>query len=507
MALGSSAQSGHLTVGSSTYIALSSQLGVQITAAGRIGQVIRGAASQTANLQEWQNSAGTSLAHVTSIGSLRLPSIGSTASGQATMSTGNSGGFAIFAVNAANKPFMIQGAASQTANLQELQSNASVVLGGRNANAQIFTGSTAPLTTAVGGATTAASGDGTTATLTTTSNHNLAVGDRITVAGVTPTGYNGTFIVTAAATNSVSYANATTGAQTVAGTVSVDAQSSVTARSAGTIGMIVRGAASQSANLQEWQNSAGSVLCSINSTGRVIATYGVTVAADIVLGNGGVNTTAENVYTYRVTPNTGTPTVPVMVVRLRPSQTANIQEWQDSSSNILARVDYLGNIIAPARVYVGVGATAITSTKLPVVIDNTTFVGVVIRGSASQTGNLQEWQNSAGTILTRVSSNGSIFGGGNITANNGIIAANGFATLNLENSGGYLSMYKGTAAAANPGANQAKLYFRDGTTAGTLKLAVRAGTAGVETTLIDNIDQTGTDTSLLGVKFIDGGSA
>ena len=67
----------------------------------------------------------------------------------------------------------------------------------------------------------------------------VAVGDRITVAGITPTGYNGTYIVTAVSNTSpfsVSYANTTTAAQTVAGTVSVDAQASITARSAATTG-------------------------------------------------------------------------------------------------------------------------------------------------------------------------------------------------------------------------------------------------------------------------------
>lgn len=45
------------------------------------------------------------------------------------------------------------------------------------------------------------------------------VGQTIVVAGVTPTGYDGTYAVTACTTVSVSYANATTAAQTVAGTV------------------------------------------------------------------------------------------------------------------------------------------------------------------------------------------------------------------------------------------------------------------------------------------------
>ncbi|CAB5219962.1 hypothetical protein UFOVP231_22 [uncultured Caudovirales phage] len=71
-------------------------------------------------------------------------------------------------------------------------------------------------------ATLTASGNGTTATLTyaTPNTPIYAVGDIITVAGVTPTGYNGTYTVTASSAGSVSFANATTGSQTVAGTVS-----------------------------------------------------------------------------------------------------------------------------------------------------------------------------------------------------------------------------------------------------------------------------------------------
>jgi len=71
-------------------------------------------------------------------------------------------------------------------------------------------------------ATTGASGNGTTATLTfvTPNTPVYTVGTQITVSGVTPSGYNGTYTVTASSNGSVSYANTTTGAQTVAGTIS-----------------------------------------------------------------------------------------------------------------------------------------------------------------------------------------------------------------------------------------------------------------------------------------------
>ena len=50
-----------------------------------------------------------------------------------------------------------------------------------------------------------------------------------------------------------------------------------------------------------------------------------------------------------------------------------------------------------------------------------------------------------------------------------------------------MTMVRQSAASSNPGALLARLYFRDGTTTGTLKLVVRAGAAGAETTIFDNI--------------------
>ena len=69
-------------------------------------------------------------------------------------------------------------------------------------------------------ATTAATGNGTTATLTFSAATGApAVGSTIVVSGVTPAGYNGTYTVTASTNTTVSYLNATTAAQTVAGTI------------------------------------------------------------------------------------------------------------------------------------------------------------------------------------------------------------------------------------------------------------------------------------------------
>jgi len=69
--------------------------------------------------------------------------------------------------------------------------------------------------------TTGASGTGSIATLTfaTQSIVPFTIGESITISGVTPSGYNGTYTVTNCTTSSVSFANTTTGSQTVAGTI------------------------------------------------------------------------------------------------------------------------------------------------------------------------------------------------------------------------------------------------------------------------------------------------
>jgi hypothetical protein len=60
------------------------------------------------------------------------------------------------------------------------------------------------------------------------------------------------------------------------------------------------------------------------------------------------------------------------------------------------------------------GATAVvyagSGTHVMVTAQSSTAIPLCVKGAASQSGNLQEWQNSSGTILGRVSSAGAIIG-------------------------------------------------------------------------------------------------
>lgn len=241
---------------------------------------------------------------------------------------------------------------------------------------------------------------------------------------------------------------------------------------AATVPLIVRGAASQTASLFEIQNSALSVLINVTSAGNLNATGQVRVGTTSGLGQLAVI-------------SAGATTIGA-VVRGASGQTADLLQIQNSGGTVLASLrpniagnwgntlaDFNGPVqINPPSNAVGYG--------LFVRPGFSGAVPVVVRGAASQSANLQEWQFDTGAVAAKVIADGSIFG--NIFWTN-----NQLASLSENTGGGSLRLTKATAAAGNPGANVVRMYVRDGTNAGTLKLVVRAGAAGAETTILDNI--------------------
>jgi hypothetical protein len=127
----------------------------------------------------------------------------------------------------------------------------------------------------------------------------------------------------------------------------------------------------------------------------------------------------------------GTAAITPIVVRGATSQTANLQQWQDSAGTLLARIQSDGAFVSDFITGVSfvtstgkmrTGGTTNYGAQMEVTTTATTNIGQVIRGIASQTANLQEWQNSSGTILANVSSSGeftvpSLTVSGNFTVN------------------------------------------------------------------------------------------
>jgi len=164
------------------------------------------------------------------------------------------------------------------------------------------------------------------------------------------------------------------------------------------------------------------------------------------------------------------------------SQSANLQEWQNSAGTVLTQIYASGAIGTSGRII----ANGATGARVDISTTAAGNIGLAIRGVVSQTANMQEWQTWNGTTASTVAYVGSGGSGRFATLQGGLGAE---TDLRARNSGGELTMGKQTAATTNPGANYARLYFRDGTTTGTLKLVVRAGAAGAETTILDNIPQ------------------
>lgn len=225
------------------------------------------------------------------------------------------------------------------------------------------------------------------------------------------------------------------------------------------IGLLIRGANGQTANMFEVRNNAGTVLSSI-STG------GIFYAA----GNGTFGTATS---LARITAQVGTATNIGLVVKGAASQSADLIQARNSADTVLAKIDQNGFATFG-------GGSVLANAVLSVSTFGATQVGATIRGTSGQTANLTSWQNSTPATVASVDSSGNIRG-------LSVRTNSDFTSLLEANSGGYVRMTKQTAATPNPGANLGSLYFRDGTNAGTLKLVVRAGAAGAETTILDNI--------------------
>ena len=265
----------------------------------------------------------------------------------------------------------------------------------------------------------------------------------------------------------------TTITNSIADKVSKSGGDTITSSSASVKGLIIKGAASQTANIQEWQNSSGSVLSNINSSGLnewrdSTGTYrfGLKYSADrniidinstnsgLVFGwspnyIGGYGTDAGAGNTWWFSPFTGTRVG--VIIRGKDPQTANLQEWQNSAGTVIARIQSDGAFVSDyitSGIYltslgkIRTGSASNYGGQLEVTTTAVGNVGAIIRGSASQTANLQQWQNSSGTVLSSFSSNGRL-------AINTTEDAGGRALYVVQPNGGYGSVFAGVGIVPN----------------------------------------------------------
>lgn len=125
----------------------------------------------------------------------------------------------------------------------------------------------------------------------------------------------------------------------------------------------------------------------------------------------GLGSTYVEQVSSSATPNVitaqGTTTVPI-TIRAVTSQTAALQQWQNSASTVVGSIS-TGGFINLAG-YATIGSTTQASTVgVQVEIINSGHKGIVIKAQSSQTANLQEWQNNSGTAVSWVDKDGRIY--------------------------------------------------------------------------------------------------
>jgi hypothetical protein len=101
-------------------------------------------------------------------------------------------------------------------------------------------------------------------------------------------------------------------------------------------------------------------------------------------------------------------TVVPLTIRGVQNQIANLQRWLNSDNNVMAAIFENGAVSFNSYVNIG-NVTQSTSIGVNISLAGATHRGIIVKGFTNQTGNLQEWQNSAGTALARVDNIGRLY--------------------------------------------------------------------------------------------------
>ena len=320
---------------------------------GHVPIAIRAVASQSSSLTEWQNSAGTVLAKINQVGSAVF--------GNATLSA--IGNLNAFSSDTAAIPLVVQSIAGQTADLQQWQNSTSTVLLGLNNNASFYRpGNTGNLGFGMQsaaevpvGAKFQVFGDNFTTSTQRGGAEFIFSSLNSGTGGFTIFQYDGSyaarFKVFNGGSTSVNSTSSTLGA---AGTVAH--QLGVVSGAATTVGMVIRGAGSQSANLQEWQTSAPATVASVSSTGAFQATTAIFTGSTLAINGAtpaisSTNASAASIFTSTVTGVTvGSSTIKTTAYPIAPVGT--------TSGTVTQSAQLSGYIGLPQNAYVAAGIWA-----------------------------------------------------------------------------------------------------------------------------------------------------
>lgn len=113
-------------------------------------------------------------------------------------------------------------------------------------------------------------------------------------------------------------------------------------------------------------------------------------------------TSAPNIITAQAT------NVVPITVRAIASQTTPLQIWQNSSSVAVGQITTAGAMFLRDTLAVGSSSTSTTS-YLFINQSSSSIKGVEVKAASGSTANLQEWQNSSSTAQTWISPSGAFY--------------------------------------------------------------------------------------------------
>ena len=191
-------------------------------------------------------------------------------------------------------------------------------------------------------------------------------------------------------------ANTFTTAQTITPATSVTGLTINAATSS--IALILKAPATTPLDITQWQNSGGTVLSVVDYAGR----FGLRTGGSVLSS------------TLAVSPSSSSAVA--VTIRGVASQSANLLELQDSAGNNVVFAKANGSV--NSRYFDSIAATGtyldtnLVTNSLVILGRSTSAVTTIIRAAASQSANIQEWQNSSATVLSYIDSSGKIFANG-----------------------------------------------------------------------------------------------
>ena len=302
-------------------VSLPPQLSVTTSGSTTSGIIVRGSASQSVDLQQWQDSASTVKAYVNNVGVI-------SAAGFTT------GGTSVFNYtttfqNATVIPLIAKNLGG-IADIQQWQNSSASILAGVTASGFIYTGSAGPLLASTG-----TGGSAAHLSIATASSNPAIV---IRPSGTFDSGTNSIEIFNSSAATTPSLSINKSGQITLQGISSNGGLGSNTTNNlaafrsllstASTAAFLGRAVAGHTADMLQIQASTGSSLLSVTSTGRLV----------INIPNGTQFSTASSMLDLQ----TSSSITPGIIVKSSASQTADLQQWQNSTGSVLASINASG---------------------------------------------------------------------------------------------------------------------------------------------------------------------